>query len=71
MNKELARDVRDALLDCSGKLDRSVSILEEVTSEQFVRRYRRLVGAIMGEFYVEVLRDLYREHPDLEPETMK
>lgn len=71
MNKELAKVVCDALLDCSGKLDHSVSALEGATSEQFLRQYRRLAGAIMGEFYIEILRDLYREHPDLEPEAMK
>jgi hypothetical protein len=71
MDRHQAEKICRTLLDCSGKLDRSVATLEGLGSEEFQKRYRRLVGSIMGEFYIEIMRDIYREYPELEPGSIK
>ncbi len=71
MRKEIAKDIYDALLGCSGKLDRSVALLEGSVEEEFFNSHRRRVGSILGTFYIEILRDIFDQHPELEPESMK
>jgi len=71
VKKSLAKTVCKALLDCSGKLDSSVLAIERVCGEEFLSRYRRQVGQILGLFYIEILRGVFLEHPDLEPESMR
>jgi hypothetical protein len=34
-------------------------------------RYRRQVGQVMGLFYIDVLRELFKQYPDLEPASLK
>jgi len=71
MRKDLAEVVTRELLFCSGKLDHSVGLLQGVVGEDFFTRYRGLVGQVMGTLYIEILRDLFRQYPELEPESMK
>jgi hypothetical protein len=71
MRKDLAERLTRDLLAASGKLDQSVSVLMETADEEFFRRYRRAVGEAMGTIYIEILRDVFRQYPELEPESMK
>lgn len=71
LNRELAEEVTKELLACSGKLDQSVATLQGEVGEDLFVRYRRLVGQTMGELYLDVLRDLFQQYPDLEPDSMK
>jgi hypothetical protein len=71
MRKDLAEEVTRELLSCSGKLDHSVGLLQGAVEEDFFIRYRRLVGQAMGTLYIEILRDLFRQYPELEPESLK
>jgi hypothetical protein len=71
MRKDMAEEITRELLSCSGKLDRSVGLLQGVVDEEFFTRYRGLVGQVMGMLYIEILRDLFRQYPELEPESMK
>lgn len=71
MRKDLAEEVTRELLSCSSKLDHSVGLLQGVVDEDFFTRYRGLVGQTMGMLYIEILRELFRQYPDLEPDSMK
>ena len=71
MTKELALRIRDMLLEFSGKIDESVRLVKDTCPEDEFRRYRSGTAQIMGAMYAEVLRPLFREHPELEPESMK
>ena len=71
MRKDLAEHVSRELLACSGKLDRSVAVIDGAVDQELFQRYRRLVGQIMGVLYIEILRDIFAQYPDLEPESMK
>jgi hypothetical protein len=71
MRRELAEQIAHELLACSGRLDRSVGALEGVMEAEAFRDYRRLVGRILGLFYIDVLRNIFSHYPDLEPKSMK
>jgi hypothetical protein len=40
-------------------------------SEEEFSRYRRAVGAILGEILLEVMNPLYARHPNLKPAELK
>jgi hypothetical protein len=67
MERKIAERVAGCLLACSGKLDRSVALTQGRVDQAAYTKYRGFVGQIMGMFYLEVLRGVFEEHPDLEP----
>ncbi len=71
MRREVAELVCGELLECSGQLDHSVMELTGSVDSIFFNRYRQLVGEIMGNFYLDILRDIFKEYPDLQPDSMK
>ena len=46
-------------------------MIDGAVDQELFQRYRRLVGQIMGVLYIEILRDIFAQYPDLEPESMK
>lgn len=71
LSRELAEEVTEELLTCSGKLDQSVGTLQGAVDDDLFVRYRRLVGQTMAEFYDGIMRDLFKQYPDLEPDSIK
>lgn len=71
MQRELAEVVSSQLLACSGKLDESVALAQGILGQEDLQSYRRQVGEVLGLFYIEILSDIYAEHPDLQPEGMR
>ncbi|HVZ29803.1 MAG TPA: hypothetical protein VG839_05380 [Asticcacaulis sp.] len=67
MNKELSRQVSDAMLDVSAKLNASIGLVQEHTDDKAFNAYRLKIGTIMADIYSEILRPIYQEHPDLKP----
>jgi hypothetical protein len=71
MQREVAEEILALMLEYSGKLDRSVRLVKDTCSEKEFLIYRKAVGKIMGEMYMEIMWPIFHEHPDLEPEEMK
>jgi len=71
MNKGQAEKVARALLSCAGKLDESVGLLRHDMDEEGYLSYRREIGEIMGLLYIDILRPIFAQYPELEPETMR
>jgi hypothetical protein len=67
MQRSIAESITRNLLSCAGHLDQSVGYFSGVSDEASLTRYRRLVGQLMGLLYIEILRELFDEFPDLEP----
>jgi hypothetical protein len=67
----MAEEVIRELLACSGKLDHSVATLQGQVNDDIFIKYRKLVGQAMGHLYLDLLRDLFKQYPDLEPDSMK
>ena len=65
---EFAKKCMELVLEYSGKLDESVAEAQDrLTVEEF-KAYRRAVGAVMGECFLEILRPIFRRHPELKPQ---
>jgi hypothetical protein len=71
MRKELAKSLVNGLLSCSGMLDQSVAEVKASADQEFFHLYRSSVGQIMGSFYYDILRKIFREHPELEPDSFR
>lgn len=70
-NISVAKQISDLMLDCGGKLDKSVALVGDKCSSEELQLYRRAVGRIMGEILLEVLNPLYKMHPSLRPPELK
>ncbi len=65
---DTAKKVNELLVQCATNLNESARLVQEEASEEEFKRYRRAVGAVMGELWFEVLKPLYSEHPELKPD---
>ncbi len=68
---EAAKIVKETVLGCSAVLDESAKKMLLEAEDHQAARYRRLVGAVLGEFLTEVLIPIYRAFPDLEPPEIR
>jgi len=70
-NRELARQVIDALDESSNVINESIRLVKEGCSEEEFVAYRKAAGFVMGYLYTDVLAPIYKQHPDLEPNELK
>ena len=70
-NKETAREVEKMMQQCSAILDDSIRRVMETCPEEEFKVYRRVIGRIMGDIYLNVMQPIHQQYPDLEPEEMK
>jgi hypothetical protein len=70
-NKEIAREVESAMRQCSGILNESIRRVMETCPEEEFKAYRRTVGAIMADVYLNVVQPIHQRYPDLEPPELK
>ncbi len=71
MDSETARLVKEALEECSRKIDGSISLVQGRCPEPEFQAYRKAAGRVMGYLFTDVLNPIYREHPELEPASLK
>lgn len=71
MNRTTAELVKEVVLECARHLDTSVATVQAEWNSPQAELYRRLVGQVMGRLYTEVLAQVYRSHPELEPQDLK
>lgn len=71
MNKEVASQVNDLMLEFSAKLDQSLRTVMEQSTEQDFKNYRNAVGQLMGIMLLDVMNPIYKEHPELKPEQLR
>lgn len=70
-DKAFAKAVVELLLDCSGRLDESVSRARKVCSEAEFVAYRSAIGDVMGEAWDKVLMPIFAAHPELKPKDLQ
>lgn len=70
-NKALSEDLSRRLLEVSRQLDDSVAVAQAQCSEEEFNEYRRQIGMLMANLYADILRPLWKEHPDLKPPEME
>ena len=66
-DRDIAKQLLGELFDIGGRLDASVATVRDHCAESELIDYRRAIGQVMGEMWVEVLRPILAAHPDLTP----
>lgn len=71
MQREIASEILALMMEYSGKFDRSLShVMNTCSNEEFLK-YRKAVGWILGTMFVDIMTPIFKEHPDLEPESLR
>jgi hypothetical protein len=70
-DKEIARHISEMVLECNDRLDDSLSLVQDRCGQEEVHAYRRAIGKVLGEIYLEIMTPIYQEHPDLTPPGLK
>jgi hypothetical protein len=71
MERAAAEKIEKIMRDVSGELDESIRIARDNTNDHEFVLYRRLVGKLMGEIFVEILQPIYSQYPELTPENLR
>lgn len=67
MTRETAVRVHGLLMTASKAVDQSVAAVQAEGDETGLGEYRRAAGRVLEAIMEELLKPLYREHPDLIP----
>jgi hypothetical protein len=70
LDKEIASQVNELMLEYSAKLDQSLKTVMDNCSAQEFKSYRDAVGQLMGIMLLDVMNPIYKQHPDLKPEQL-
>ena len=70
-SKDTATHVSEAGERFVEALNRALLEVRASSSPAEFERFRRAVGLIVGEMEVELLGPIYKQHPELEPESMR
>lgn len=71
MKKETAREISSLMLELSGKLNESIVLVASDGNADETEYYKKTVGRIMGDLFVEIMRPIYKEYPDLKPHGLR
>lgn len=69
-DKAVAAEISQLMMDMSRQLNASLIEVQERCSEAEFIAYRQVVGQLMGDMYVDVMRPIYAVHPELTPEGL-
>lgn len=70
MERNVAADVVQLMLEFGAKLDESVSDVMGVSNGDEYERYRSSVGKIMGLMLLDIMNPIFEEYPDLKPHQL-
>jgi hypothetical protein len=70
-DKTLAAQLNNQLLEMSRQLNFSIAEVQQKCSDEEFNAYRRGAATVMADLYVEILRPLYKTHPDLKPAELE
>ncbi|WP_153020685.1 hypothetical protein [Pseudomonas sp. BMS12] len=63
----LAVEISRILLEVSGRIDETIAIVHQQSSELESQEYCRAAGAIMGAILTEILNPIFKSHPEIAP----
>jgi hypothetical protein len=71
MDIQTATEIVPQLLRIQSELNGTLALIRDrCPSEEFLRN-RAAFATIMGDIYLEVLRPIFAEHPNLEPKELR
>jgi hypothetical protein len=67
MDRPTAQHISTLMLDYGAKFDELLDFIMTHCSEEEFKKYKEVVGRILGIMLLDVMNPLYEEHPDLKP----
>jgi hypothetical protein len=58
------------MLEFGSRLDASVAEVKEQCTDPEFEAYLRAVGQVLGEMLIEIMRPLYKAHPNFKPDEL-
>jgi hypothetical protein len=71
MKHETAEKVLPLLMEASARVNEAIARVFEEEDAESAHRFRRIGGQVMGEIYLELMRPIHEEFPDLVPEELR
>ena len=68
MERGTAKVICEHILECNKHLNQALWAVKGPVSPDFFDRYKKDVGWVMGSLYVDVLCEVFKQYPDLEPD---
>ena len=69
MRRDAAEKINALMLECTTKINESIRIVMDTCDEDEFVLYRRTAGRIMGDVFLDILDPIYKEYPDLDPDS--
>jgi hypothetical protein len=70
-NSDIAQHISSLMLEVSGKIDESISLVKRECTTQEFEAYRKASAKVLGYILIEVLNPIYAAHPAIKPREMK
>jgi hypothetical protein len=70
-NPGAAKDVLQLFLNISGQMDDSIRAVENQTSAEELKSFKRGAGHVMYEVFERILEPICKRHPSLRPPEME
>ena len=67
MTRETAESITRALLAATNEIDDSVVLAQLALPESEYVEYRRRVAKVLGALYLDVIKWVVQDHPELDP----
>jgi hypothetical protein len=68
MDKSTARELMRLYLKAGEPLNEATEIIGKLPDAEEQKRLRRPIGKLMSNVYIELIRPIVREYPDLDPD---
>jgi len=71
MTREIAIQISSLMLDIRERLIASLKFVEDRCDNEEFQRYRKAVGQVIQDIYLDIEIPIYTEYPDLKPKDLK
>jgi hypothetical protein len=71
MKRETAEKVLPLLMEASARVNEAIARVVEKEGAETAHAFRRAAGQVMGEIYLDLMRPIHEEHPELVPEELR
>jgi len=68
---DIAAEITGVLDDCSSRINETIRLVQEKCDDEDFKNYRKAAGFVMGYIYTDVVAQIYKDHPDLEPSELR
>jgi hypothetical protein len=70
-NRKVAAQIEALMRDVSRQLNESIRLVRDLRPDNEFQAYRRAAGFIMGRIFTDIMRPIYKTHPQLVPRGLE